>query len=90
MSKAAVSITQRDPRRRIAVISMHTSPTTPLGLSANGGLNVYVREICSEFSERGIATVQVRYLPHQRQAQPGALAARARPRQRIKPFEYPG
>ena len=56
MSKAAVSISQRDPRRRIAVISMHTSPTAPLGLSANGGLNVYVREICSEFSERGIAT----------------------------------
>lgn len=35
---------------------MHTSPTAPLGLSANGGLNVYVREICSAFSERGIAT----------------------------------
>ena len=35
---------------------MHTSPTAPLGLSANGGLNVYVREVCSAFSERGIAT----------------------------------
>src|SRR5436853_7063847 len=41
---------------RIAVISMHTSPTAPLGQSANGGLNVYVREICSAFSDRGIAT----------------------------------
>ena len=35
---------------------MHTSPTASLGQSANGGLNVYVREICIAFSERGIAT----------------------------------
>lgn len=35
---------------------MHTSPTASLGKSANGGLNVYVREICTAFSERGIAT----------------------------------
>jgi len=38
------------------VVSMHTSPTASLGQSANGGLNVYVREICTAFSERGIAT----------------------------------
>lgn len=42
--------------RRIAVISMHTSPTASPGQNANGGLNVYVREVCSAFSERGIAT----------------------------------
>ena len=42
--------------RRIAVISMHTSPTASLGQNANGGLNVYVREIATAFSERGIAT----------------------------------
>ena len=35
---------------------MHTSPTASLGLNANGGLNVYVREVCSAFSDRGIAT----------------------------------
>jgi D-inositol-3-phosphate glycosyltransferase len=35
---------------------MHTSPTASLGQNANGGLNVYVREICSAFSDRGIAT----------------------------------
>lgn len=35
---------------------MHTSPTASLGQSANGGLNVYVREVCAAFSERGIAT----------------------------------
>jgi len=49
-------IPDRAARTRIAVISMHTSPTAPLGQSANGGLNVYVREICSAFSDRGIAT----------------------------------
>jgi len=35
---------------------MHTSPTASLGRSANGGLNVYVREVCNAFSDRGIAT----------------------------------
>ena len=35
---------------------MHTSPTASLGQNANGGLNVYVREVCAAFSERGIAT----------------------------------
>jgi D-inositol-3-phosphate glycosyltransferase len=35
---------------------MHTSPTASLGQNGNGGLNVYVREICTAFSERGIAT----------------------------------
>ncbi len=42
--------------RRIAVLSMHTSPTASLGKSANGGMNVYVREVCEAFSDRGIAT----------------------------------
>jgi D-inositol-3-phosphate glycosyltransferase len=42
--------------RRIAVISMHTSPTASLGQNANGGLNVYVHEVATAFSERGIAT----------------------------------
>lgn len=41
---------------RVAVIAMHTSPTASLGHSANGGLNVYVREICTAFSRRGVAT----------------------------------
>jgi len=48
-------VSDRD-RKRIAVISMHTSPTASLGKNANGGLNVYVREICGAFSDRGIAT----------------------------------
>jgi D-inositol-3-phosphate glycosyltransferase len=49
-------IPDRAASMRIAVISMHTSPTAPLGQSANGGLNVYVREVCDAFSEMGIAT----------------------------------
>jgi D-inositol-3-phosphate glycosyltransferase len=43
-------------RRRIAVVSMHTSPTASLGQNANGGLNVYVRQVASAFSDRGIGT----------------------------------
>jgi D-inositol-3-phosphate glycosyltransferase len=35
---------------------MHTSPTASLGQNANGGLNVYVRQVCSAFSDHGIAT----------------------------------
>jgi len=41
---------------RVAMISLHTSPTASLGRNANGGLNVYVREVCRAFSRRGIAT----------------------------------
>jgi len=44
------------PRARLAVISMHTSPTASLGHSANGGMNVYIREIAAAFSRCGIAT----------------------------------
>ena len=42
--------------RRVAMISLHTSPTAALGRNANGGLNVYVREVCKAFRRRGIAT----------------------------------
>ena len=41
---------------RVAVISMHTSPTASLGQNGNGGLNVYVHEVATAFSDRGIAT----------------------------------
>jgi D-inositol-3-phosphate glycosyltransferase len=49
------TISGRGPSR-IAVISMHTSPTASLGQNANGGLNVYVHEVATAFSDRGIAT----------------------------------
>jgi D-inositol-3-phosphate glycosyltransferase len=35
---------------------MHTSPTAALGRSANGGLNVYVREVCMALGRLGVAT----------------------------------
>jgi D-inositol-3-phosphate glycosyltransferase len=38
------------------MITLHTSPTATLGHNANGGLNVYVRELCTRFSECGVAT----------------------------------
>jgi D-inositol-3-phosphate glycosyltransferase len=38
------------------MITMHTSPTATLGQNANGGLNVYVRELCTLLSCRGVAT----------------------------------
>jgi D-inositol-3-phosphate glycosyltransferase len=44
------------PRARIAIVSMHTSPTASLGHSANGGMNVYIREVASAFGRCGIAT----------------------------------
>ncbi|HSS93865.1 MAG TPA: glycosyltransferase [Candidatus Dormibacteraeota bacterium] len=56
MAEPSTLISGRAARRRIAVISMHTSPTASLGQNANGGLNVYVHEVCSAFSDRGIAT----------------------------------
>ncbi|MGH7903599.1 MAG: glycosyltransferase [Candidatus Dormibacteraceae bacterium] len=47
---------QAGARLRVAVLSLHTSPTAVLGSSANGGMNVYVREVSAALSERGIAT----------------------------------
>src|SRR5215469_17286122 len=41
---------------RVAMITLHTSPTAALGQNANGGLNVYVRELCTLLSRRGVAT----------------------------------
>ena len=55
MDDAAPLIPDR-PARRIAIVSMHTSPTATLGEDANGGLNVYVQEVCAAFSDRGLAT----------------------------------
>ena len=55
MAEASRPISDRAPRR-IAVISIHTSPTASLGQNANGGLNVYVHEVATAFSDRGIAT----------------------------------
>jgi D-inositol-3-phosphate glycosyltransferase len=56
VAEPAPVLSDRTARRRIAVISMHASPTASLGTNANGGLNVYVRQVATAFSDRGIAT----------------------------------
>jgi len=42
--------------RRVAMVSLHASPTASLGRRANGGLNVYVRRVCEALGRRGVAT----------------------------------
>jgi D-inositol-3-phosphate glycosyltransferase len=44
-------------RRRIAMISMHTSPLAALGGPETGGMNVHVREVSRELGARGYAVV---------------------------------
>jgi D-inositol-3-phosphate glycosyltransferase len=56
VAETAGLISDLRPGRRVAVISMHTSPTASLGKNANGGMNVYVREAAIAFSDRGIST----------------------------------
>ncbi|MDQ6901257.1 MAG: glycosyltransferase, partial [Candidatus Dormibacteraeota bacterium] len=41
---------------RVAVFSLHTSPTASLGHLANGGMNVYIRQLCAGLSQLGVAT----------------------------------
>ncbi len=41
--------------RRVAVISLHTSPLLQPGSGDSGGMNVYVREIVSSLSQAGLA-----------------------------------
>ncbi len=41
--------------RRVAVISLHTSPLLQPGSGDSGGMNVYVREIVSSLSQAGVA-----------------------------------
>lgn len=53
----------RDPSRipptlgRVAVISLHTSPLLQPGSGDSGGMNVYVRELVSALSQRGIECI---------------------------------
>ncbi len=39
--------------KRIALISVHTSPLAPMGGRKTGGMNVYVRELSHELGEQG-------------------------------------
>jgi D-inositol-3-phosphate glycosyltransferase len=40
--------------KRIAILSVHTSPLAALGEKKTGGMNVYLREVSRQFSQRGI------------------------------------
>lgn len=42
------------PSRRIAMLSMHTSPLAPLGGRETGGMNVYVLEVAQRLGDRGL------------------------------------
>lgn len=62
--------------RRVAIISLHTSPLSQPGSGDGGGMNVYVREIASALAQSGsIVTVYTRRTsaaePEQRWLEPG-------------------
>ncbi|HEY3942008.1 MAG TPA: glycosyltransferase [Acidimicrobiales bacterium] len=40
--------------RRLAVLSLHTSPLTQPGAGDGGGMNVYVRELCAALARSGV------------------------------------
>lgn len=42
--------------RRLAVLSLHTSPLAQPGQGDSGGMNVYVRELVSSLAQAGVAT----------------------------------
>lgn len=47
--------------RRLALVSLHTSPLTQPGAGDSGGMNVYVRELTSSLAQAGVdCTVYVR------------------------------
>ncbi|BAN04104.1 glycosyltransferase [Ilumatobacter coccineus] len=46
-----------EPIRRVAVISLHTSPLLQPGSGDSGGMNVYVRELMSSLSQTGVECV---------------------------------
>lgn len=41
--------------KRLAILSVHTSPLAPMGGKKTGGMNVYIRELAQELGARGIA-----------------------------------
>lgn len=64
------------PVRRVAVLSLHTSPLAQPGTGDGGGMNVYVRELVSALAQAGLACrVYVRRwdvdLPDEVEVEPG-------------------
>ena len=41
--------------RRLAILSVHTSPLAAMGGKKTGGMNVYIRELARELGSQGIA-----------------------------------
>ena len=41
--------------RRLAVLSLHTSPLAQPGTGDGGGMNVYVRELSAALARSGVA-----------------------------------
>ncbi len=54
MSEHPVPAHAEPPVRRVAVLSIHTSPLDQPGAGDGGGLNVYVREVAARMAARGI------------------------------------
>jgi D-inositol-3-phosphate glycosyltransferase len=48
---------ERAPVRRVAIISLHTSPLLQPGSGDSGGMNVYVRELVSSLAQAGVDCV---------------------------------
>ncbi|MCY4615846.1 MAG: glycosyltransferase, partial [Chloroflexi bacterium] len=44
----------RSPVRRVAMLSMHTSPLAPLGGRETGGMNVYVHAVSAALARAGL------------------------------------
>ena len=42
--------------RRLAVLSLHTSPLAQPGAGDSGGMNVYVRELVSALAQAGVTS----------------------------------
>jgi len=63
--------------RKLAVLSMHTSPLAQPGTGDGGGMNVYVRELSSALARAGVAcdvyTRATEAGPHQVDVEPGLV-----------------
>ncbi len=54
MSGSGEQVRRATPVRRVAVLSVHTSPLDRPGTGDGGGLNVYVREVATRIAARGV------------------------------------
>ena len=83
--------------RRLAVLSLHTSPLVQPGVGDSGGMNVYVRELVSALAQAGVACdvytrAWRRGLPPEVNVEPGVrvIHVEAGPRDEIPKEDLPG